>query len=555
LPANSRIEELTRRLEKEPGSRLFAQLAEELRKEGELSDAIRVCREGLVRHPNYPSARMTLGRALLDTGDLGGARAEFEAVLRAAPDNILASRFLAECDEGLGDLVRAEAQYKATLQLSPGDKAVMARLQAIDQARRTITAPIPTPDAAVAAPSPAAAAPLPVPALAPIAAAAAAVPAAPAGDPPPIPLVAADEEFEIERSVDRHAPTVIMRNLESRPEAAAPVESEVGPTVIMRVPTFEPPPPPPPAAPVVATPAVPPAPVPVPAAPFAPVAPVLKPELEYGDSLATARFQTPVPATTVAPAYDFAEETRPPVRTAPPPPPAPVPPVMVESPEVFTELDDEVVAEPEPVDVAPEPVRTERPTALGDASDPRGRAGLDTLFRFSALEEGELPPPPPPTRALPIEPEPIVAPPRVEVPPPAPVIPRPASPVAPPLPVPAPFAAPPPPVVAAPVPPVVTTTSSSEPGEIVSPTLAELYFSQGHIDKAIEVYRKLLRGGPENERSERRLVELEEMLRRGTAVVPAREAAGPGLSREGRRTATLKRIERLEQLLSVIQKR
>ena len=56
----------------------------------DLEEAINVCREGLKRQPAYPSARMTLGRALFDTGDLGAARAEFETVLKGAPDNILA---------------------------------------------------------------------------------------------------------------------------------------------------------------------------------------------------------------------------------------------------------------------------------------------------------------------------------------------------------------------------------------------------------------------------------------------------------------------------------
>ena len=92
MAENPRVEELRRRLDKEPGSRLFAQLAEELRKEGELGEAIRVSRTGLSLHPNYPSARMTLGRALLDSGDLPAARAEFEAVLRGAPDNIQIGR-------------------------------------------------------------------------------------------------------------------------------------------------------------------------------------------------------------------------------------------------------------------------------------------------------------------------------------------------------------------------------------------------------------------------------------------------------------------------------
>ncbi len=96
MAGNPRIDDLRRRLDKDPGSRLFAQLAEELRKDGDLEEAINVCREGLKRQPAYPSARMTLGRALFDTGELATARVEFETVLKGAPDNILASRLLAE---------------------------------------------------------------------------------------------------------------------------------------------------------------------------------------------------------------------------------------------------------------------------------------------------------------------------------------------------------------------------------------------------------------------------------------------------------------------------
>ena len=52
--ADSRIDELRRRLEREPGSRLFAQLAEEHRKAGNHAEAIRVARAGLVAPPVVP---------------------------------------------------------------------------------------------------------------------------------------------------------------------------------------------------------------------------------------------------------------------------------------------------------------------------------------------------------------------------------------------------------------------------------------------------------------------------------------------------------------------
>jgi hypothetical protein len=57
-------------------------------------------------------------------------------VLKGAPDNILASRFLAECLEGLGDLAGAAARYKSTLLLSPGDRQVQARLDSVEERLR-----------------------------------------------------------------------------------------------------------------------------------------------------------------------------------------------------------------------------------------------------------------------------------------------------------------------------------------------------------------------------------------------------------------------------------
>ncbi len=129
--ADSRIDELRRRLERDPASRLFAQLAEELRKEGELEEAIGIARTGLERHPAYPSARLTLGRALLDSGDPAAAREELDTAVRGAPDNILASRLLGEALETLGDLGSALAQYQTTLEMAPGDGHVEARIRAI----------------------------------------------------------------------------------------------------------------------------------------------------------------------------------------------------------------------------------------------------------------------------------------------------------------------------------------------------------------------------------------------------------------------------------------
>jgi len=99
VSVNPRIEELRRRIQKDPASIAFAQLAEEHRRAGQFEDAVRVCQAGLEQHPAYLSARITLGRALLEMGRYDEAASEFEYVLKAAPDNLSATRELADIEQ------------------------------------------------------------------------------------------------------------------------------------------------------------------------------------------------------------------------------------------------------------------------------------------------------------------------------------------------------------------------------------------------------------------------------------------------------------------------
>src|SRR5882757_3167378 len=81
---HSRIEDLRRRVQKDPASIAFAQLAEECRRAGNYQESVDVCRAGLELHPGYLSARVTLGRALIELNDLEGALAEALAQYRVA---------------------------------------------------------------------------------------------------------------------------------------------------------------------------------------------------------------------------------------------------------------------------------------------------------------------------------------------------------------------------------------------------------------------------------------------------------------------------------------
>jgi cytochrome c-type biogenesis protein CcmH/NrfG len=85
-------------------------------------------------------------------------------------------------------------------------------------------------------------------------------------------------------------------------------------------------------------------------------------------------------------------------------------------------------------------------------------------------------------------------------------------------------------------------------GELASPTLAELYFSQGFIDRALEVYRRLLAGDPRNDRLRARLAEIEDLKRQIDSGSSG--ASAPTEARRARRAAVERSIMKLERLLA-----
>ena len=118
---NPRLLELRRRVQADPASIAFAQLAEECRRIGENDEAVGICRAGLNFHPDYLSARVTLGRALSELGRLDEAHAELFIVLTAAPDNLPANRAMAEVYQQQGRLPDALMHYKKALELAQHD--------------------------------------------------------------------------------------------------------------------------------------------------------------------------------------------------------------------------------------------------------------------------------------------------------------------------------------------------------------------------------------------------------------------------------------------------
>ena len=124
MAEDPRIDALRKRLQKDPGSIAFAQLAEEYRRAGRFQEAIDVCQAGLARHPGYLSARVTLGRALLEIGDIDGAQRELNDVLRVAPDNLSAIRGIAEVHRKKGEIPEALEQFRSAFEMASPDPAI-----------------------------------------------------------------------------------------------------------------------------------------------------------------------------------------------------------------------------------------------------------------------------------------------------------------------------------------------------------------------------------------------------------------------------------------------
>src|SRR5438105_663508 len=170
MPDNPRIEDLRRRVQKDPASIAFAQLAEEHRRAGQFAESVEVCRAGLTIHPTYLSARVTLGRALLEVGKLDDARAELETVLKSAPENLAAIRGVAEICHKQGALGEALRYYKSALAIARNDPeleqtvadmsrkvAPQARVEAanglsLDDMRHELKAIVPDPPVAYSSP-------------------------------------------------------------------------------------------------------------------------------------------------------------------------------------------------------------------------------------------------------------------------------------------------------------------------------------------------------------------------------------------------------------------
>ena len=133
-PLSPEIIKLTEKLASDPKSKLFVPLAEEYIKSGMLDEAQSVLEDGLKLHPNFMSAKTTLGKVYFEKGQLKEAKILFEGLIAASPDNLFAQRRLARIyhEEGRFDL--AQKSCRAVLAVSPKDEEMVSLLDAMSRA-------------------------------------------------------------------------------------------------------------------------------------------------------------------------------------------------------------------------------------------------------------------------------------------------------------------------------------------------------------------------------------------------------------------------------------
>jgi tetratricopeptide (TPR) repeat protein len=144
------IRALTTRLAEEPTSLAFLELAEALRRRGQLEAASKVARGGLGRYPGLADAHDLMARILSDQGDLAGAFDAWADALRLDPMRTGALKGIAFLYFRAGDAVAAIDHLQRAAEADPDDESIAQALARVRResramAHRTTPAPAPAP--------------------------------------------------------------------------------------------------------------------------------------------------------------------------------------------------------------------------------------------------------------------------------------------------------------------------------------------------------------------------------------------------------------------------
>ncbi len=108
-------------LARDPGSLVFLQLGDAVRRQGQLDVALKIALRGLERHPHNADAHDLLARICVDRGELQRAFDEWDMTLRMNPRHIGAMKGMGFVSFQLGRMEDAERYLQQAAALGGGD--------------------------------------------------------------------------------------------------------------------------------------------------------------------------------------------------------------------------------------------------------------------------------------------------------------------------------------------------------------------------------------------------------------------------------------------------
>jgi len=118
---NEEIQRFEDQYRRNPDSLVFARLADACRKAGDPERALTLLRDGIQRHPDYPTAHLVRARSLVDLGRPAEAEESLRRVLELDAQNLVAMRDIAVLAEARGDPLEAVHWYEQIATLDPGN--------------------------------------------------------------------------------------------------------------------------------------------------------------------------------------------------------------------------------------------------------------------------------------------------------------------------------------------------------------------------------------------------------------------------------------------------
>lgn len=131
-PASALLSKYLEQYRKQPGSRVFAPLAESYRKLGMIDEALKVLKEGIKRHPGYVLGYLVLANCYHDQRKNDAAYQTLLPLTSQNRDNPGLQKLFAQVCLELGNLDEALETFKYLLFLNPRDKYYAQQVKTLE---------------------------------------------------------------------------------------------------------------------------------------------------------------------------------------------------------------------------------------------------------------------------------------------------------------------------------------------------------------------------------------------------------------------------------------